>query len=332
MSSVDIHNSAVGMDSHRGILFIFLRQWFYKDEISNIDTYMSDLSNCNTILDTTRRGDGNAKHIGWWTTRGKGFDQAIPTTNSTPSVAKLLYSSVPLVQATSPVVKYLFPAAAMLYETVPSHFRPFDLWSLMIANFISPQTAHTDYEDVASGICCLIPLGEFAGGQLYFEQLKTTIHCQPGDCILFRSDVLKHKVLPFDGLRMSVVFVTHARFIKHVAKSGKLLPSPPTTLVDHFKTVISTEALNARMNYCMEARSRINQRTKARRNKLRPNQPNVLSPEEPVELEPEPVTSSAVFPVTNRRKSVASWGRPRTVRNVSAAARANAALRLKKDC
>jgi len=108
-------------------------------------------------------------------------------------------------------------------QSVPAHLRPYDLWPLMVCNFLAPEKPHKDYEDYSGGLCVAIPLGIFNGGELFFEELNLTIPVHNGDLVMFRSDLLTHQVLPFEGLRMSVLFLTHHRFMRWI-KKDKTIP------------------------------------------------------------------------------------------------------------
>ena len=117
-------------------------------------------------------------------------------------------------------VRKLAPVICADLETVPEEYRPFDLWPLLIANFLAPKSSHTDFEDYHAGFCCCVPLGQYNGGELKFPGLQITLNAKPGDIILFRSDLLEHQVLPYEGMRMSLIFTSHGRFMKSVQKNN----------------------------------------------------------------------------------------------------------------
>ena len=172
------------------------------------------------IADKTRRGLASAYHLGCWTTRGgKYYFCPLPTLDSSGTIAfQLMKLASVIAHKAGKAVRKLSPVVASDLSTIPQEYRPFDLWPLMVANFLSPQTAHRDFEDYHAGYCCLVPLGDYTGGEIHFSELQLTIPCQPGDVILFRSDLLLHQVLPYRGLRMSLIFTAHGRFMKWVGK------------------------------------------------------------------------------------------------------------------
>jgi hypothetical protein len=85
----------------------------------------------------------------------------------------------------------------------------------MIAiNFNSLSNYHWDKLDAPNCLCCLIPLGNFQGGELYFPQLHTLIPLQPGQVVAFSSHYLLHGNFPLmsDGIRHSIVYFVHNIF------------------------------------------------------------------------------------------------------------------------
>ena len=182
------------------------------------------ISNGPQLADITRRGISSAYHLGVWMTRGgKFYKWPLPTVDSSGVIAeKLMKYAAKIAHKAGHAVRQLAPVVAADLSTIPSQYRPFDLWPLLIANFLSPQKAHTDFEDYHGGYCCLVLLGQYNGGALYFPELKLTIPCLPGDIVLFRSDLLQHQVLPYEGLRMSLIFTAHGRFMKWIEKDPHL--------------------------------------------------------------------------------------------------------------
>ncbi|RHZ88547.1 hypothetical protein Glove_22g237 [Diversispora epigaea] len=73
---------------------------------------------------------------------------------------------------------------------------------------------HWDKLDAPNCLCCLIPLGDFQGGELYFPQLHTFIPLQPGKVVAFSSHYLLHGnfLLISDGIRHSIVYFVHNIF------------------------------------------------------------------------------------------------------------------------
>ena len=54
-------------------------------------------------------------------------------------------------------------------------------------------------------ICALLGFGRWTGGELVLESLGLVIDTHPGNLILFRSNILSHFNLDFDGFRSTLV-------------------------------------------------------------------------------------------------------------------------------
>lgn len=67
---------------------------------------------------------------------------------------------------------------------------------------------HYDEKDEIEGLCCVVPMGVFDGGDLVFRQQKLRFQVRTGDIIFFRSRELMHENLPCTGERYSLVFTT----------------------------------------------------------------------------------------------------------------------------
>jgi hypothetical protein len=68
---------------------------------------------------------------------------------------------------------------------------------------------HYYYKDEPEGYCCVVPLGDFSGGELVFREHKLRFSIKPGDIIFFHFRNMIHENLEFTGERYSLVFTTH---------------------------------------------------------------------------------------------------------------------------
>jgi hypothetical protein len=87
----------------------------------------------------------------------------------------------------------------------------------MIAiNFNTLSNYHWDKLDAPNCLCCLVPLGNFQGGELYFPQLHTLIPLQPGKVVIFSSHYLLHGNFRLtdeaNNIRHSIVYFIHNNF------------------------------------------------------------------------------------------------------------------------
>ncbi|PKY45328.1 hypothetical protein RhiirA4_401076 [Rhizophagus irregularis] len=64
------------------------------------------------------------------------------------------------------------------------------------------------------GLCFLVALGDFEGGELCFPQLQILVKLKPGQIVAFPSYLLLHGNLPIiRGIRFSIVYFVHANFL-----------------------------------------------------------------------------------------------------------------------
>ncbi|GAA5983793.1 hypothetical protein JCM5350_002398 [Sporobolomyces pararoseus] len=82
----------------------------------------------------------------------------------------------------------------------------FSTMALVINARVGP---HRDGRDSVHGLAAMTVFGEFEGGDLYLPRHQIRIRYNPGDVILFKSNLLEHMVLPFKGNRYAVVLFTH---------------------------------------------------------------------------------------------------------------------------
>jgi len=97
-----------------------------------------------------------------------------------------------------------YPAIAALHEVDPLLFESREL-------LINKQsTLHTDSQDPQLGYAGIFVLGRFLGGEMDIPALRLKIRMQPGDFLLIRGRVLKHKIKDWTGdCRISIPHFTH---------------------------------------------------------------------------------------------------------------------------
>mmetsp|Transcript_15399 Transcript_15399/g.21470 ORF Transcript_15399/g.21470 Transcript_15399/m.21470 type:complete len:351 (+) Transcript_15399:111-1163(+) len=239
-----------------GHLIIKLQNFYTQQQYQPVLEFMLNNENCIGDLTQTRRGLGRSAHLGCWTTRGgKFYKVPRPTKETAGDLARqLMKLAAPLAKKAGWATRVMFPGMATVLSTIPQHLRPFDLWPLLIANFLSPTKKHKDHEDYPAGFCVVVPLGIFNGGELYFEELNLTIPVHNGDLVMFRSDLLTHEVLEYEGLRMSLIFTCHNRFMKWIQRDFSQNSQDSTDLERLIDSVVNWgEALNAKTASSQEA-------------------------------------------------------------------------------
>ena len=86
----------------------------------------------------------------------------------------------------------------------------------MIAiNFNTISSYHLDSYDEKNGLCVLVALGDFEGGELCFPQLRLIIQLKSEQVVAFRSHLLKYgNCMVTKGMRFSIVYYIHNDFFK----------------------------------------------------------------------------------------------------------------------
>ncbi|RHZ56224.1 hypothetical protein Glove_405g3 [Diversispora epigaea] len=83
-------------------------------------------------------------------------------------------------------------------------------WQDLTEHYGAYSNYHWDSLDVSNCLCCLIPLGNFQGGDLYFPQFHVHVPLQPGQVVAFDSHHLLHSNLPLiSGIRHSIIYFVH---------------------------------------------------------------------------------------------------------------------------
>jgi hypothetical protein len=92
--------------------------------------------------------------------------------------------------------------------------RPFGIFPAIVINFNIISNYHWDSNDDPNGLCFLIALGDFEGGELCFPQLQILVKLKPGQVVAFPSYLLLHGNLPIlNGIRFSIVYFVHKFFL-----------------------------------------------------------------------------------------------------------------------
>lgn len=73
---------------------------------------------------------------------------------------------------------------------------------------------HFDHHDAHDGLTCVMPFGDFTGGDFIIHDYGTRITLREGDVLFFRSWLQLHSTMPVtSGQRYSIVFFTHERML-----------------------------------------------------------------------------------------------------------------------
>jgi len=87
------------------------------------------------------------------------------------------------------------------------------LFSTLAVNFNVATNLHKDPDDF--GLCFIIPLGDFKGGELYLKEPNILMCGVPGDLMILNSSAITHGNLPVtQGNRHSLVLFMGAGIVK----------------------------------------------------------------------------------------------------------------------
>ena len=99
----------------------------------------------------------------------------------------------------------------MLGPFVP---RSFGIFLTIAINFNVISNYHWDSNDTPEGLCFLVALGDFEGGELCFSQLQIMVKLKPGQVVAFPSYLLLHGNLPITrGIRFSIIYFVLKSFL-----------------------------------------------------------------------------------------------------------------------
>ncbi len=125
-------------------------------------------------------------------------------------VNNLLYELQPLSNSVNRFVKQCYEHYyTKLSKLVWGPFAPksFGVFPTIAINFNIISNYHWDSNDDPNGLCFLVALGDFKGGELCFPQLQIVVKLIPGQVVAFPSRLLLHGNLPIiKGIRFSIVF------------------------------------------------------------------------------------------------------------------------------
>ena len=92
--------------------------------------------------------------------------------------------------------------------------RSFGIFPTIAINFNVISNYHWDSNDTPEGLCFLVALGDFEGGELCFPQLQIVVKLKSGQVVAFPSYLLLHGNLPITrGIRFSIVYFMLKSFL-----------------------------------------------------------------------------------------------------------------------
>jgi hypothetical protein len=139
--------------------------------------------------------------------------------NHQKCVDNLLYALQPISNSVNKFVnKYYEHYYTKLSKLTWGPFAPraFGIFPTIAINFNAASNYHWDGNDEPNGLCFLVALGDFEGGELCFPQLEIVVKLKPGQVVAFPSYLLLHGNLTITkGIRFSIVYFVHQRFFQY---------------------------------------------------------------------------------------------------------------------
>jgi hypothetical protein len=124
--------------------------------------------------------------------------------------------------------------------------RAFGIFPTIAINFNVISNYHWDDKDDPNGLCVLVALGDFEGGELCFPQLQIVVKLKPGQVVVFPSCLLLHGNLPITkGIRFSIVFFVHKGFFLHNKNLEELYKKAENDTINQSQDFYDAQDLNS---------------------------------------------------------------------------------------
>ena len=125
--------------------------------------------------------------------------------------------------------------------------RAFGIFPTIAINFNVTSNYHWDDKDDPNGLCVLVALGDFEGGELCFPQLQIVVKLKPGQVVIFPSYLLLHGNLPITkGIRFSIVYFVHKDFFLYIKNFDKLYEQAKNDINNQPQDLYNAQDLNSK--------------------------------------------------------------------------------------
>jgi len=159
----------------------------------------------------SNRGKEKTYHLGCWRKSMK--EPTITKQTNHPASREFLQKNAELFDFVSKVFHQHYPKLYEVYSKVSMPEKLVGNFGTVAVNVDYATEPHYDSDDFSNGLCWVMPIGNYTGGELRFFGLNIEVDLQPGDLICFQSKHLLHGNNPYEGIRHSLVFFTnHAMF------------------------------------------------------------------------------------------------------------------------
>jgi len=166
------------------------------------------LNRLSKLLKKNCRGEAIQFHFGYWGKRvKKGY--ITETVDSKAEVSKYFYlETIDIWMLITKLIQIKHPKQYERLMKVKQFWNcqyTWGLWHTLAYNFQLQSKRHIDDYDDLYGICIIIPIGEFTGGEIIFHDFNIEFECQFGDIFIGSSAQYYHSNKPIIGNRDSIV-------------------------------------------------------------------------------------------------------------------------------
>ena len=97
------------------------------------------------------------------------------------------------------------------------------LWHGLAINEAQSQSGklHKDYADAKEAYNCIIPYGDWQGGEVILWDLKKKVELKEGQALIFQGRIIMHNAWRIEGSRNSVDLFIHESLLKMDQKKKK---------------------------------------------------------------------------------------------------------------
>ena len=157
----------------------------------------------------TTRGVGFQIHFGNWK---KNCNKYYEIKDSRFLAAKIFFLQTKFIwDLISDVIKRDFPEEwKQLQQKIKldnlSYF--FGIWECLAINYRFQSNPHIDTHDIKNGICVIIPIGNFTGGNINIHDFRISLAAKERGIVVLKSSYYLHSNDPVVGDRDSIVLFT----------------------------------------------------------------------------------------------------------------------------
>ena len=205
-------NSTLVINEAGEKVLLFLKSYISQEMIANLteDVRREKFMTMAKKKKETSRGDVQGVYFGRWEELGQGSYHWTLSTKKEEG-KRFIYRNSKVWTRAARALKWLDPQC---YEEVQKgkHSLFGRVFSFAVVNLQCKFKLHRDYRDYKW--CCIMPFGEFQGGEVELPFLGIEVQAKAGDVLFIRSSKSWHSVKENTGKRGSVVLTTHCNVLQ----------------------------------------------------------------------------------------------------------------------